>query len=188
MTRRRAGRNGLARALASGLAVVVLVAAACGTTSTPGPSATTDPSGSNRPKPTHWPGTAVLAVIKLGGADGEIAKAGKDFAAAAAASDVAALWGAADGLVPVIEDLIPSVEPLEEYSLTAELGKDLRKAYPLMLEGARDLRDGIAAGNAQQVEEGSAKLAEGLAAYGPARSILADLVPQALLQQRNFTL
>jgi len=57
-----------------------------------------------------------------------------------------------------------------------------------MLEGATLLRDSITAGDVSGVEEGSRKLAEGLVAYAPARPILADLVPQALLQQRHFNL
>jgi hypothetical protein len=169
------------------MVLVAIIVAACGSTASPAPVVSGSP-GSPQPKPTSWPGPAVLAIIKLGGADGEIAKAGQDFTAAADASDIAALWGAADGLVPVIEDLISSVDPLEQWDMTADLGAVLRKAYPLMLEGATLLRDSIIAGDVAGVEEGSRKLAEGLAAYAPARPILADLVPQALLQQRHFNL
>jgi len=167
--------------------VLAALVTACGGTSSPTPVTSAIPA-SPAPKPTPWPGPAVLAIIKLGGADGEIAKAGRDFTAAADASDVAALWGAADGLIPVIEDLISSVDPLEQWDKTAELGADLRGAYSLMLEGATLLRDSITAGDVAGVEEGSRKLAEGLVAYAPARPILADLVPQALLQQRHFNL
>jgi hypothetical protein len=185
MSPTRAAWRGLALPL---LVVIAALLAACSAGPTPSPSASTGPDGSPGPKPTRWPGTAVLAVIKLGGADGEIAKAGQDFITAAETNDVALLWGAADGLIPVVEDLVPSVDPLEGFDLTAELAEHLRTAYPLMLEGATLLRDSIPAGDAAGVEEGSRKLAEGLTAYAPARAILAELVPEALLQQRILNL
>lgn len=169
------------------LVVLAGVLAACGTTTSPTPARSGGPE-SPAPKPSHWPGTAVLAIIKLGGIDGEIAKAGKDFVEAADAQDVAAMWGAADGLIPVIKDAMPSIDPLERWDMTAELAGYLRKAFPLLLGGATQLRDSIASGDSAGVEEGSRKLADGLSAYAPARAILADLVPEALLQQRILNL
>lgn len=185
MSPTRARRRWLHGAL---LVVIAGLLVACSAGATPTPNQSGDPDGTPRPKPTFWPGTVVLAVIKLGGADGEIAKAGQDFITAADTGDVELLWGAADGLIPVVEDLVPSVDPLEGYELTAELGTHLRTAYPLMLEGATLLRDSIVAGDGAGVEEGSRKLAEGIAAYAPARAILAELVPQALLMQRTLNL
>ncbi|MBI2764175.1 MAG: hypothetical protein HYX54_10640 [Chloroflexi bacterium] len=174
------------------LYLVVLVTACGGAaTATPASSPTatgSDPAGSPAPKPPRWPGTAVLAVIKLAGADGEIAKAGKDFMTAANSNDLRLMWGAADGLIPVVQDLVSSVDPLERFNKTAELAGYLRKAYPLLIEGATLLRDSITAGDATGVEEGSRKLAEGLNAYAPARAILSDLVTEALLQQRILNL
>lgn len=172
---------------------IAVVAAACGASETASPSASISPgqtggTGTPSPQPSRWPGPVVLAVIKLAGADGEIAKAGQDFTAAANASDLAALWGAADGLIPVIKDLIPSVDPLEQWDRTRELGGDLRTAYPLMLDGATELRDAITAGDAKGVEAGSRKLVAGLTAYSPARVILGNLVQEAILQQRVYNL
>ena len=173
------------------LGVVVAVAAlvaACGSSTTPVPNGSGDPDGSAGPQPSRWPGTAVLAIIKLGGIDGEIAKAGRDFMTAADTGDVAAMWGAADGIIPVLDDLSLSVEHLAEWDKTAVLAGHLRAAFPLMLEGATQLRDSITAGDPTGVEAGSLKLAQGLTAYGPARAILAELLPEALLQQRNLSL
>ena len=186
-----AGRPGRGRRrpmwLMAALLLAGVVAACGGTTSSPSPvvSAGTESPG---PKPSRWPGTAVLAVIKLAGADGEIAKAGQDFITAADANDVALMWGAADGLIPVVEDLIPSVDPLERFDKTKELAEHLRKAYPLLVEGATLLRDSITAGDVPGVEEGSRKLAEGLTAYSPARAILNNLLLEAILQQRILNL
>ncbi len=190
MTRVRVRPSDRTRSWRTWFAALLLLAgmvAACGGTASPSPVSSSG-AESPGPKPSRWPGTAVLAVIKLGGGDGEIAKAGIDLTTAAQAGDVAALWGAADGLIPVIEDLIPAIDPLEGFDRTAELAGHLRTAFPLMLEGATLLRDSITAGDAKGVEDGSRKLAEGLAAYAPARAILADLVLEALLQQRIFTL
>lgn len=172
------------------MAAVAALIVACGSSATPPPSTSPSPGpdGSTVPRPSRWPGTAVLAIIKLGGIDGEIAKAGADLAKAADESDVAAMWGAADGLIPVIQDTSLSVEHLAAWDETAELAGYLQEAYPLMLEGATQLRDAITAGDSAGVQEGSRKLAQGLTEYAPARPILADLVPEALLQQRNLNL
>lgn len=184
-TARRARPSSVPLVLAVALAVLV---AACGSSTTPGPDGSSAPDGSAGPKPSRWPGTAVLAIIKLGGTDGEIAKAGRDFITAADAGDVAAMWGAADGLIPVLSDLALSVDHLAAWDETAVLAGHLRVAFPLMLQGATQLRDSITAGDATGVEDGSRKLAQGLTAYAPARAILAELVPEALLQQRNLNL
>lgn len=172
------------------LVALAVLLAACGSASSPTPTSSpgSGPDGSAVPRPSRWPGTAVLAIIKLGGIDGEIAKAGADLAKAADAGDPAAMWGAADGLIPVLEDTQLSVEHLAAWDETAELAAVLQEAYPLMLEGATQLRDAITAGDGAGVEEGSRTLAQGLTAYAPARPIIADLVPEALLQQRNLNL
>lgn len=192
---REQGARGVVRTRRSALRALVMVGvvmllAACGSASTPTPatSPSSGPDGSADPRPSRWPGTAVLAVIKLGGIDGEIARAGADLAKAADAGDPAAMWGAADGLIPVLEDTSLSVEHLAAWDETAELAGYLQKAYPLMLEGAIQLRDSITAGDSAGVHEGSVKLAQGLTEYAPARPILATLVPEALLQKRNLNL
>ncbi len=168
------------------LVIVAALLAGCGG-ATPTPTATGG-AGTPGPRPPSWPGTAVLAIVKLGGIDGEIAKAGRDFITASEVKDVALMWGAADGLTKVIGDLDLSVEHLAAWDRTAVLAGHLATAYPLMLDGATLLRDSIVAGDADGVEEGSRQLAAGLTAYAPARPILAELVPEALLQQRNLNL
>lgn len=196
MTDRPVGGSGRFRPLSVWLMFIgtlVLVVSACGASATASPSTSPEPgqtgtSGTPGPNASRWPGTVVLAVIKIGGIDGEIAKAGKDLAAAADAQDVAAMRGAADGLIPVIEDVLSSVDPLDQWDRTKELAGYLRTAYPLMLDGATQLRDALTAGDSAGVEAGSQKLAAGLEAYAPARAILVDLVPEALLQKRNFNL
>ena len=172
---------------------VAVVVSGCGASATVSPSTSPEPgqtsgSGTPGPNPSHWPGTVILAVIKIGEIDGEIAKAGNDLAAAADTQDVAAMRGAADGLIPVIQDVLSSVDPLQQWDRTTVLAGYLQTAYPLMLDGATQLRDALTTGDAAGVEAGSQKLAAGLKAYAPARAILVDLVPEALLQQRVYNL
>jgi hypothetical protein len=165
-----------------------MVAGACAGTAGPSvaaPSAAS-PSASDAagPEPTRWPGTTVLATIALGGADGEIQKASADLGRAADATDLEAMWGAADGLAILLQNLTPNIERLEAYPPTAALAAKYRAAFPVMLEGAIQLRDGIRAADAAAIQAGSARLSEGLMLYTALRADLADLASQAALQQR----
>ena len=202
-------RSGALAALLLGLAVT-----ACGSSSvTPSGSAATggllgpgvDPSGaagpaspagggsssgsSSAPDPSqpHWPGTTVLAVIALGAADGEIQKAGADLQAAADAEDLNAIRGAADGLAKMIDGLIPNIERLDVYEGTRPVAALYRKAFPEISAGAKQLRDSIVNGDADGIAAGSRAIAAGLADYAPIRQHIADLVEQAILQQRLLT-
>jgi hypothetical protein len=132
----------------------------------------------------RWPGTTVLAVIALGGADGEIRKAGDDLQAAANAQDLKAMWGAADGLAQMIGQLMPNLDRLEVYDGTKPVAALYRKAFPELLAGATQLRDSITKGDAKGIVAGSQAIAQGLADYAPIREQIAGLVEQAILQQR----
>ncbi len=191
--------------------MVIAVLAACGG-STVGPAAATataDPSsapaavpvigplapsgtpssvaaGSVKPDASqpHWPGTTVLAVLALGGADGEIRKAGDDLQAAAASQDLKAMWGAADGLATLINGLLPDIDRLEVYAGTTPVAALYRKSFPELLAGAKQLRDSISNGDANGIVAGSQAIAQALADYAPIRQQIAALVEQAILQQR----
>ena len=99
------------------------------------------------PEATAWPQSVIESVAALGAADAELWKAGADIARAADAKDVEAMWGAADGTVKLIEGLMPNIEALEGYPHTAELGAAYRASFPVMLEGATQIRDSITAGD-----------------------------------------
>ena len=200
--------------LLAALAVVAVVAAACGTStgSPTAPAGSTVPSsapvigpaapsgsagpaaaGSTKPdaSPPRWPGTTVLAVIALGGADGEIREAGDDLQAAAASQDLKAMWGAADGLATMINGLMPNIDRLEVYEVDEPLTQQwkqvaalYRKAFPELLAGAKQLRDSITSGDANGIVAGSQAIAQGLTDYAPIRQQIAALVEQAILQQR----
>jgi hypothetical protein len=190
VTRPRAGAP--ARLLA-GVALVVVVVACGGSTAPPSGPVGSGPAGSAGPAAgatvgpgasPRWPGTTVLAVIALGGADGEIEKAGNDLQAAAASKDLKAMWGAADGLAKMIDGLLPNIDRLEVYDGTKPAAAIYRKAFPELSAGAKQLRDSITAGDANGIVAGSRLIAQGLADYGPVRDLLGDLVEQAILQQR----
>jgi hypothetical protein len=183
-------RSGAARTGAPPKAALILLvalvmsvaAAACGNTGAVTPTAT--PSGgvpaTPGPKATPWPALVIESVVALGVADAEIWKGGADIARAADAKDVEAMWGAADGLAKLLEELMPSLDALEAYPHTAELGAAYRAAFPVMLEGAEQIRDSITAGDSAGVVAGSQRLAEGVRLYGEVRAILQPYINDAL--------
>lgn len=175
----------------SGLALfVAIIVAACGAAAgspTPqasgtGTAASGDPGVA--PSPTRWPGGVVEAVMNLGKADSEIEAAGADLGTAAASEDLEAMWGAADGLVTLLSRLIPEVDRIKDYPETAPAANALTVAFPEMLAGASELRDGITAGDAARIVTGSQRLATGLEDYRQARRLLGPLVDEAILMQR----
>jgi hypothetical protein len=190
-----ASRTGLRRVRPAGVVALALAAAtlvaACGAAEgSPVPSAAppqATPSGSPvapGPEPTAWPGTVVEAVMILGKADAEIQAAGADLGAAAAYQDLEAMWGAADGLVKLLERLQGQVPRIAVYPETAAAAAAYEAALPAMLAGATKVRDSITAGDGPGLAEGSQALADGLAKYAEARRLIGPLVDQAILMQR----
>ena len=190
-------RNHVASGGGSPAALVLLVAllvAACGTatsSATPGasPSSTTDASSPGAseaigPSPTAWPGGVVEAVVLLGKADAEIQKAGGDLGAAAANEDLKAMWGAADGLAPLLEKMQGQVDRIRDYPETAAAAKAYDAALPDMLAGAQGIRAAIDAKDAAALAAAVKQLGTGTAAYAEARRQIAPLVEQAILMQR----
>jgi hypothetical protein len=136
------------------------------------------------PSPTPWPGSIVEAVVLLGKADLEVQKAGADLGAAAAYEDLEAMWGAADGFVPVLEKMQAQVDRIRDYPETAGAAAAYDKALPDMLAGAKGIRDAIDAKDATALQAAVQQLAAGTAAYGQARVVLAPLVDQAILMEK----
>jgi hypothetical protein len=75
---------------------------------------------------------------------------------------------------------MPNIEELEKYPHTAELGAAYRASFPVMLEGATQIRDSITAGDAAGVVEGSETLAQGVVLYGKVRGMLQPYINDAL--------
>jgi hypothetical protein len=158
----------------------------CGTSTPPSPSGLSSPASSPGAEPSgpSWPTTTILAVLALGSADGELEKAGADLQAAADKQDLAAMRGAADGMVTLIDTLTPEIERLEAFPLTQPAAALYRKAFPALAAGGRKLRDAITAGDSAGILAGSRQIASGLADYALARRAIGPLVDQALVQQR----
>jgi len=196
----RTPRNHVASGGGSLAALVLLVAllvAACGaatSSATPGASpsgatgASASPDGSEAvgPRPTPWPGGVVEAVVLLGKADAEIQKAGGDLGAAAASEDLEAMWGAADGLAPLLEKMQGQVDRIRDYPETADAAKAYDAALPDMVAGATGIRAAIDAKDATALAAAVQQLGTGTAAYAEARRQIGPLVEQAILMQRTL--
>ncbi len=172
----------LARAL--GLVLVVAVLAGCGPALTPPASPSAGASESAGPAPTSWPFGVPSAVIALGAMDNELPKAGADLIAAADAEDFPKMRGAADGLVHLIDGNLPNTRTLQTYEFTRKLGADLDAALRAIRDGAAKVRDGIDAGDARAIVDGSRRIAAGLEAYGELRFPLSELIPEAMRQRK----
>jgi len=78
------------------------------------------------------------------------------------------------------------VDTLEGYPPTQPLAETYRAAFPVMLEGATQLRDSITAGDAKGVVAGSQRLAEGIALYADVRSMLEGYVKKAMTMKKTL--
>lgn len=184
----RAGAPIRAARIVALAALVAVVVACAGTANPPAPSPS---SGGGTvvtpaPKATPWPSSVIEGVLALGAADAELWKAGADIARAADAKDVEAMWGAADGTVKLIEGLMPNIDALEAYPHTQPLAEAYRASFPVMLEGATQLRDSITAGDAEGVVAGSRRLADGISLYADVRSMLEGYVNDALAMKKTL--
>lgn len=170
--------------------VTMLALAACGTSGpspTPSPSTAATPPGSPVPVPSlsvpdSWPSDVVAAVIALGAADAELASAGGDLIAAANASDLEAMLGAANGLAALVEANRTNAEALAAYEPFAELGASYVRAFDLLGSGATSVSEAIRNGDAEGIVDGSRTIAAGVAAYGEVREPVSVLIPDAIRQ------
>ena len=196
--RLRASAPASRRTPVAGLALLValLLAACAGTTASQSPGASAPPASAGSgapsssdatgsgPKPTTWPGDIVEAVVNLGTADSQIQAAGNDLQAAAASQDVQKMWGAADGLVKLLELLPGQVDRLRGFPVTAAAVASWDAALPDMIAGAKGIRDSITAGDGPGVTAGFEQLAKGTTAYEATRKLMAPLVENAILMKR----
>ncbi len=178
------------------LCVAGIIVSACGpsTTTAPGasagpvsaaPSASVAPAGSGpTPKPTAWPGNAVLGIVGLGAGDNEIARAVADFSEAVAAEDLVRMRGAAGGLENLLTSLNAQVDRIAIYPPMAGLVDQYHAAFGAMIDGSRKLRTAIDAADSNGILTATQRITEGMALYGQIRGPLSDWVEQATEQQR----
>ncbi len=191
---RASSRAGAGRTAGRGAAALVVLAlvAGCGGTS-PGPTGTPLASGSpggsgaasgdRGPRPTAWPGNAVLGIEALGAADVEIRKGINDFSAGVAAEDLALMRRAADGLAGV-DVLLPNTDRIEIFPPMRPLAARLRDVLPEISEASRRLRAAIDAGDGPGISTASGELAEALTGYAEVQPELAGWVIESVEQRR----
>lgn len=178
------------RRLALSLATLVLIAAACGgSTSSPSgslPPGSADGSSPPGPKPTNWPTGVVESAIALGAADGDFAKVGLDLETAIVEGDLEELLTVVSNVIEFIEGNSPNVAKLQGYEGTRTLGDALSPAYATMLDGVTKIRDSLLAGDADGVEAGFTTFVEGTVAYSQLRNDVNEAAVRALFMKRQL--
>jgi hypothetical protein len=184
--------------VAGAVAALVVLAAACGANAPASPRGgsggpISSPVGSGAVDPLgpsasirRWPSRTVDAMVALGAIDDQIANAGADLQAAVQREDLAAMWGAADGLAKLIDAQLPNVAELGKDPATQAAGTIYQGAFPEISAGAKQLRDAITAGDAQAILAGTQRLLNGLHQYEPVRALIPDLLEQAVVQKRMY--
>jgi hypothetical protein len=184
--------------MAVAAAAFVVLAAACGANAPASPAGSSgrplsSAAGSGVQDPLgpgssvrRWPSRTVDAMVALGTVDEQIANAGADLQAAVQREDLAAMWGAADGLAKLIDAQLPNVGELAKDPATQAAGTIYQAAFPEISAGAKQLRDAITAGDAQAILAGTQRLLNGLHAYEPVRELIPDLLEQAVTQKRMY--
>jgi hypothetical protein len=199
MTVARATRPAGARRLvhAWGLAGILGVAAlvaACGGPTPPSGSASPSGAGSSAsapaavgsaatPRPTAWPGNAVLGIEALGVSDGEIRKGIIDLSRSIEEEDLALMRRAADGLAGV-EVLLPNADRIAVFPPMLGLAAGLRDVLPRIAGAATRLREAIDDRDGEAISEAAIELTDALGDYARLQPELALWVEQSIDQQR----
>jgi hypothetical protein len=167
--------------------LVVALAVACGapTPSTPGPTAAPSASadGSGAPKPTFWPGNAVLGIEALGVADGQIAAALNDLNTGIATEDLALMRRAADFLAE-IDVLQKNVDRLDGYEPMRSFAERYTAALNAITAAAGALRTAIDGGDADGITSSTQALIAALGMYTAVQPELATWVEESIRQRR----
>jgi hypothetical protein len=193
---RPAGAHRLVHAwgLAGILGVCALVAA-CGGAAPPSGSASPSGAGSSAsapaavgsaaatPRPTAWPGNAVLGIEALGVSDGEIRKGIIDLSRGIAEEDLALMRRAADGLAGV-EVLLPNADRIAVFPPMLGLAEGLRDVLPRIAGAATRLREAIDDRDGEAISESTIELTDALGDYARLQPELALWVEQSIDQQR----
>jgi hypothetical protein len=195
MTRTQLGRARRGRGIFSAaviLLVVVGVAIGCGTPPPPtaSPAAASaapgSPDASATPRPTAWPGNAVLGINALGVADGQILEAINDFNSGIATEDLALIRKAADGLAG-LEVLLPNITRIDIFEPMRSFADRYSTAIRSIASAATAVRTAIDAHDAAAITSSSQALVASLSLYTAVQPELAAWVQQATEQQRLLT-
>jgi hypothetical protein len=198
-TGRGDGRGVLtAAALIGTFTVLALLVVGCGdgrtTTGTASPPAATlppasrasaspDASGGTAPRPTPWPGNAVLGIEALGAADGQILAALSDIGRGIQTEDLALIRRAADGLTG-LDVLLPNLDRINIYEPMVPFAERYGAAIRGIVAAATDVRSAIDARDANAIESSTGALIESFRAYTDVQPELATWVEQSFAQRR----
>jgi hypothetical protein len=191
--RARRGSGILSAAIAS--FVFLVVAIGCGPTTSPpsslaspvavgpdvSPGGSADPSAT--PRPTAWPGNAVLGIDALGVADGQILAAINDFNKAVATEDLALMRRAADGLAG-LDVLLPNLAKIDIFEPMRPFADRYGTAIRAISSAAKDLRAAIDGHDAAGITSSSQALVSSLSLYSAVQPELAAWVEQSTEQRR----
>jgi hypothetical protein len=179
------------------------VVGGCGPATPPAPSASSpvavapgaspessSPAGSGdvppTPRPTAWPGNAVLGIDALGVADGQILAAIRDFNQAIATEDLVLMRKAADGLAG-LDILLPNLDKINIFEPMRSFADRYGAAIRAISAAAKNLRKAIDARDAASITASSQALVAGLTLYTGVQAELATWVEQATTQQKLLT-
>jgi hypothetical protein len=177
-----------ARALATAIFGLGLLAVACGPTtvtgSPPAPAtATATGEGSGGPRPTTWPGNAILGIEALGAADGPILAAINDLNAGIQTEDLALMRKAAAGLAG-IDVLLPNIDKINIYPPMVSFATRYGDAIRAISAAAKSLQTAIDAHDAAGIGTSSQQLLTALALYSAVQPELASWVEQSIVMRR----
>jgi hypothetical protein len=166
-------------------------AAAVGPSASPGSSAggtaDTSPGGSAdgapTPRPTAWPGNAVLGITALGVADGQILAAVNDFKTGITTENLALMRKAADGLTG-LDVLLPNLDKINIFEPMRSFADRYGAAIRSMISSATALRSAIDAKDAAAITTASEALIASLSLYSTVQPELAAWVEQSTTQQK----
>ena len=180
-----------ARAFATAIFGLALLAAACGpavvsgspASSAPASGASTAPVGSGGARATAWPGNAVLGIEALGAADGSILAAINDLNTGIQTEDLALMRDAAEGLAG-LDVLLPNMDKINIYPPMVSFATRYGDAVRAISAAAKALQTAIDAHDAAGIGTSSQQLLTALAGYSAVQPELAAWVEQSIAQRR----
>jgi hypothetical protein len=158
-------------------------AAASGVAAGPDGSPAGSADASATPRPTAWPGNAVLGIDALGVADGQILAAINDFNKAVATEDLVLMRKAANGLAG-LDVLLPNMAKIDIFEPMRSFADRYGAAITAISSAAKDLRTAIDAHDGARITSSSQALVSSLSLYAAVQPELAAWVEQSTEQRR----
>jgi hypothetical protein len=140
-------------------------------------------TGAETPRPTAWPGNAVIGINALGVADGQIHAAINDLNKGIATEDLALMREAANGLAG-LNVLVANVTQIDVFEPMRPFADQYKAAIMAIVPAATSVRAAIDAHDAAAITSSTEALLTSLALYAAVQPQLAAWVEQSTEQQR----